>query len=191
MTATRSSLSGFGLPSFTVAVQEMILGENSSEVAVQSFLLNPCARRYAPYVEGQRAIFFLQYQRGDDGQPLVDQPLRVMGPGNDGECPVVDGKVLHNDFMLQGLPTARMNAFGHQYAGVAIPRDEYVSAVKGLRNCFSWPSEATGKTLPMSQRKLRQLCSDANLNRFRRSSPFAEAMVRDSAAYSKVVENKR
>jgi hypothetical protein len=186
-----SAAEGLKYATFKIDVVETLDGPVSKEMTIRAYVDWICAARYGPYAEGQRAILFLEYQRGDDGLPLVDLPLKVMGTGNDGECPVVDGIVLHYDHTLRGLPTARMNAFDYEYIGVATPRDQFVSAVRGLRNCFFWPSEGQGKRLSKPQRELRQLCSDTDLDDFMRSSPFAEAMVRDSYAYQRFVKEKR
>ncbi len=176
----------------TLAVKEWIAGPRPvASVRVRQFANWACAHRYAPYAEGQRAVFFLNHARGEKGEPLIDQPLRVMSAGNEGECPIVGDDVLHLDWRMKDFPKEKRIAFGHEYFGLVTPRKDFVAAVRGLRQCFEWPFTPSQGKPNHPREAIHQTCSEAELAAFMESSAIARAMVHDSLEHEHFAKQVR
>jgi hypothetical protein len=109
-----------------------------------------------------------------------------MGAGNEGECPVVGEKVLHQGIGLKDLSRDRVESFGHPFSGVVSSRAEFIEAVRRLRSCFEWQAGPPKKRVADYRQallRLRQTCTNAELEAFMASSDLARAIVRDSHAY--------
>lgn len=167
---------------FTIRVNEVVAGElHEQTLEILEFTDWVCARRYAPYEKGQRALFHLARARGKKGQ-LIDSPPRTLGGGNDGECPIIGDTILHQANGWDDLVHDDQPAFGHKFRGVVFTKADYVAAIRGLRGCYAWYHE------PQNQRQFKpdsvtQLCTDEKVAALEASSDLASRLVRGVRDY--------
>lgn len=166
---------------FTVRINAILAGEAPGEtLQVVQFIDWTCASRYAPYEEGQRALFHLEFSRDEKDVVVPNGPLQVLGAGNEGECPVVEERLFHRP-SWNDVRGEEHSVFGHRYFCVASSKAEYTEAIVGLRSCYRWTLDP--KEVRESSRgwfyagTLRQLCSDDELAAFAASSDIAKRLV--------------
>lgn len=160
---------------FAIRVDELVSGEvRSAQLRVHR--AEP-GRRHPFYEVGQRSLFHLVLERDAQGVVLPDEPLRVMGAGNEGECPLAGDDLVHQAFEWEDVEAAKHEAFGHALWGVAAPAEEYAAAVAGLRALFRWDrGERRDTVFPSSE--LRQLGAPAAVAELEASSHTAARLVR-------------
>lgn len=162
---------------FTIRVDEVIAGKaDEAELEVLRFEDWMCAQRYAPYEPGQRAIFHLQFQRGDTGTVFRDYPLQVMGAGNEGESPLHGTMSFHRAHSFKGDTRERHQIGKHEFVGLAVPEAEYTQAARALLRCYTWTRKPGGRFFHLGV-GLKQTCSDAALETYRTSSKTAGQLL--------------
>lgn len=158
---------------FTIHINEVVAGEFQGErLQVFQFENWTSAHRYALYDIGQRALFHLVWPPGDDGVVDRTEPARVIGAGNEGECPIIDGRLFHRGFGWLDVPPQRDYP---GFVGVVSARAEYIAAVTGLRKCYRW--SPTPDTYRFLIEGFEQLCSDEEVAAFEASSEVAKRFV--------------
>ncbi len=165
---------------FVLRVEEVVAGDvEPGDLVVRQFQDWTCASRYTRYREGQRALFHLAYDRTPEGEVDASTPPRPMGAGNEGECPLLGDLVLTRG---QGWPREervvhRLGQHGqYGFLGVAVPRSEFVAAVRGLRRAYRLRPNPDA---PYWVRRgtLEQRVGDEELERLRNSSTTAGRLV--------------
>lgn len=165
---------------FVLRVEEVVAGDvEPGDLVVRQFQDWTCASRYTRYREGQRALFHLAYDRTPEGEIDASEPPRPMGGGNEGECPLKGDDVLVEGY---GWPNHEWEVHllgkngNYGFRGIAVPRSEYVEAVRGLRRAFRWLRDPDCP-YRLTRGMIAQQVEDDELELFRSSSTTAGRMV--------------
>lgn len=169
------------VPTFTLRVDEVVAGTcEARTLVVEQFEDWMCAQRWAPYRAGQRGVFHMRYRRDARGKVVDDAPLSVMGAGNEGECPILDGVAFREAFMSSETIAAKRKSVlidGHDVHGVPVRCEELRAAVRGLRACYRWDTTPEEDRRHFAPAGLRQVCSGEELAAFEQSSPTARDLA--------------
>lgn len=141
-------------------------------VRVRKFEDWTCAARWTPYRTGQRAVFFLAELQADAGKPRV---FRVLGSGNEGEMPIVDGRVHLHGLGLDPDAWDRFPVDGGEYAGWRFPLQDLLDVVVATRRCFDFDRSPSARP---SHRPVRTTCREDELAEVASRSALAERLLK-------------
>ena len=183
------------LETFVVDVEERISEREPAArtLEVRKFVDWTCASRWTTYAVGQRSLFYLRRPRPKPGEDPGPTHPRVLGLGNEGECPVTGEpasarRTIHThlykvvwvgrESVLTGHEPENLDAYGASIRGVPIQYGDHAAAVRGLRQAFRWH----GGYDSGDDARIEQVAADAEVDALAERSWFARLLVQCTRA---------
>lgn len=132
-----------------------------------------CAARWADYSVGQRVVLFIQSGK-------------VMGAGDEGDMPVVEGDVLV-PYQIRGMEYASLPVEDREFTCSRVSPRELGNAICRYRECFASTLELEGR-LPML--RIRIAVDDETAKDYSRSSALALQLYEETLSSESFVSDR-
>ncbi|MCC6357301.1 MAG: hypothetical protein IT450_01045 [Phycisphaerales bacterium] len=152
---------------FRIDVSDVLHGDGGlKQLRVKRFGDWTCAKRWTPYANGQRLLFFL-WSDSDDGGVW-----RILGAGDEGEMPI-DGEFIYPSVLLNEPPIERptFEVYGGK-RGQRVSSSDFVNAVRGIREHFHIARRDSRRGF-----SIRQVRTNRDVSAYRKRSAIHALLV--------------